>query len=660
MDLRTFAQDPSRWRFKRMSAQRLVVRSVPPTAVTAETLDVITHDAPRPLPWAFGRAPTPERDPRHPDFEIFDERSVVAPTESRTLAWLDAAAKATDDLRNSKLHPLVLNSELPHWMKLNVQRGTPVDNFVAAFGPGITQGEVPALFRDVCMHIAKVYARYYDGAYRAGPDPADTNAGWPTFRSGQTAKLVGNMLGPKNASLDRIKELGLKFSAAKRELVEPTTHAFGISTRTGPVYKMLPQNAYLGGSAWSTVFEAAGAQTRRRPVMMAWCGGNRRIRPLYNALMSARMRVPGLWHAGGPNFRRVAPYRWHYAADISGYDRSVTASFQRTVADAWRMFATLIGQGETLHPTIDIWEYLESRPLVTPFWGLSDGLVTVVNSGSGEHSGMKTTSAFGTFGDEAMLAYALHRLGIANYSEYPYGDRLAILVSGDDSRIGCEKPIPADGFAAACAELGLTVELLQAGDFLATHLSPVLWNAPLAGRIVQQTMSNEKERVDEESKLGLAYLGFLARTERADRLPPALLQAAWQVVQHAKWIEDLGGGKGLLEFKQMMIESSAVRAEIERALDDLKGTTWFDDLWKASEHSAAAAATLRLLMSMKKVLGLDALTRAYVVEAVADVTDGWDDAQILEYATRGYDSVAAGGDAAQKWFATVISKTIAI
>lgn len=642
LNLREFAGHPGNWVFRRMTAQPKSIRWLEdPETVTPADYRVSVVGAGAPATWAFARPPRAERDPRHPNFKRYDDRSVVIDSDEGVTRWLDSAARATEMVEKSGLPPEILSTEIPHWRKLTVQRGEVVSWFTGAVGPGEVHLEIPTRFREILDHVAKVYA-----AHRAPvpfhPDPADTNGGYPTFMTHPAAKLVGVLLGGDTPDLDRIVSLGQAFSHAVG-LNIGAMYGYGISKRSGPVYKELDQLRFQIGPNWQNVAVARGTQQRNRKVQMAWAGANRLLRPLYTALSGSRRAIHGLWHTGGPDHEPLLRHVHHYESDISGYDSSVNAEIQDAVGEAWsRAFPELSA-------TIRFWRYMETRPLLTPSWELSDGGCGIVQSVGGIKSGLKLTSEFGTFLNIAATLYAIESAGGPRAEWWPSEDApITLFVLGDDARISSAVELDPTAWTNAFAELGLKCEIFPGVGFLSRIIHPDVINTPIAGRIVQQTMSHEHERKGAEA-LGLAYLGFIARTEGVDRLPEVLQRAAWDVIQEAEWVRKLPAQRSITGLRNYLLESASVQETIADALRTTAGTSWYNENLRASEHSVPSAIAVSIADHAVARLGAVSHAQAQVVEAIATRVVGMGAQFRLREAIAGYFALASGSKPGYEW-----------
>lgn len=638
--LLTFAQSEKTWVFRRMCSSPPVVKwAEEPTRVTPADQGVVTFDFAAPAQYAFARPPAPEDDPRHPQFSRVDERSVNVPNETICEESLDAIQRQTEILEQH-LPTRLANIELTHWRKVTIQKGFPITAILGAAGPGHAQRELPARFLEILDHVGRIYAQFRRSGDMS-PDPENTNAGAPVFVKGMSAKVVSAALFGASPVLSDLVAGSIHFSRATG-LPESVAHAYGLATRTVPVYKMLPQYRFAGGYDYDIVAEAAGIEVRRRQVLMAPSGANRLLRPAYAALNSARRRIPGMWHPGGPDVVPLATKIFHYESDISGYDKSVTPELQDAVAFVWKKYLP------DLELQIRFFRYMDTKPVITPSWMLIPGSATVVASIGGIHSGIKLTSEFGSFVNAAATLYALERCKIMNATSWPSQMDAVVYVFGDDGRCSTNKAVDPETWSESFAELGLKCEIVEGGVFLSRYTLPDLHSAPVAGRIVQQTLWNEKETFG-PAALGIAYLGAMARMEGVERLPAVLQRAIWSAIRHSAWIAALPKQAGVVELKRFLMTDRSVAEEIKRALEETAGIEWYADKVRASDHSPTAAMEVALADKAFSELNAKMKTAEEVTDALANAVSQMSFAKRMRFAVEGFYAVGEGKKAGLSW-----------
>lgn len=580
---------PDSWVFRRMTAQPPEVQYTEVVPVTPESIGVTTTNIVLPAPWRFAASPDPTRDPRHPAFVRFNRDSVVLSSEDEVDAALNAVAVATAKVPAAVRDEVTLNSELPSWTKFTIQKGTVGSFYVQRQGGGHLQTTLPPSVARIANHIAAIYSLM--GPITSAPkaDPANTNSGWPAFNATPLASLAGHILFEQD--WDRMMDNGLGVASALG-LDQRSAFAAGLGARSGPSYKFLPLLRFTG-SGWEQIGEWKGHAQRNRVVQMAQRAINRTIRPAFHQLHERRKRIPGLWHAGDVDRYLVSGRRYWYESDISGFDVRVTPELQQLMA--WALSRHI---PELAH-AISLGLRAEQLPLITPSWGLTMGLGNLSYFVGGTRSGMKWTAEVGTFYALTAALFALSKQGV-NVFEWPVIPGITILVSGDDVLIASDEPLSTKGWAEAHEELGLSATLIEGDLFLAKHRkhgTPY----PSAGRIVQQTLSNEHEphfQGDERLSSGLSALGFIARTEGAHAIERGLSQLAARCCWHARWLRQYIGpvaDADLETLRNRLIADPVVTEDIMHALRKRAGMSWAASIARDAEHSPAAAAMVEVL-----------------------------------------------------------------
>jgi hypothetical protein len=208
-------------------------------------------------------------------------------------------------------------------------------------------------------------------------------------------------------------------------------------------------------------------------------------------------------------------------------------------------------------------------------------------------------------------------------------------------------------------EVGLTCELIPGDGFLARHLTRSLDGIPIAGRIVQQTMSNEHERFGPEA-LGIHYLGFIARTEGSEALPSVLQDAAWQVIKHARWVRDLAASHrsvtDLKSLRQLLSTDSTVKEVIAEALRSTAGLEWLSEHTRAAEHSEVGRRLLSWITEDVRRLQLPQVSLEHYIDAASHRLAALPETQRLRMALDGYYAVAASSVQAHRWLNSVLNE----
>lgn len=639
-DPRALASDPDAWVMHRLTALPPKVElQQDPTTVGPAELGVEYASAPRPQPWRFAASPKAERDPRHPDFTPYDPRSWAVPDHATLTAVLDAAAAAYDELKSSGLPDFLLASELPHWKKITAQRGTLLYWFVARQGPA--RGEAKPIPQDIhaaFMELADTYARFRNDDAPM-PRPSATNSGWPCFQSDDLAsRIVGTLLRSSSNSVPRTAEMQAQFSSLVG-LPIAAAGGFGLAGRSGPSYKMRPLLRMTAAATWERIGEWVGYYQRNRVVQMGPEYAAHGTDGLYRALKGSRRVQPGLWHAGGAPRQRVLDslaFPYSLEADISGYDVTVTPELKDLVASAWaRAFPDLRDE-------VSMWRYVGGRPIITPSWDLNSSLLAVVRAEGGIRSGERPTGEFGTFVTKGIGNAAFRRMGIRPADAQGMWDAVASH-QGDDVHIRSKLPLDPSVWAQTFEDAGLTSEVFPGVSFLARLQHPSYLDVPIAGRLVQQRCFNEHERMDLDTP-ALHYLGFIAATDRAERMNLRLSTLAWGVIRQLRWVRELqstltslASAKTIAEARAALLDSADVRDSISAFVQSSEGEAWVDTLRREAEHSVSAAAALALIADVTPWVGARASSKDYLAMRVTNAIDAEpDDHRRVRLAVEGW------------------------
>lgn len=645
---RYFAGGGAGFTYKRMTALPQTVRKIEGGPVVRPESHVSVKQVSRPLQWSMAGPPQVTRDPRHPRFSRVKAHSVTVQTEGDVDGWLDAAAAQFAVLEAQADGPLqrFLISELPVWRKQSVQRGMLMSAFTGTQGPGYGTLTLPGVVHDIARHVVSVYKRYYR-PFVSGSDPSTTNSGWPCFQSGPAAKLVGMLPFTDQMTSAQASDLAQAFSVQVGLPVE-AAGAYGFATRSGPMYKPAPEFLLRSGS-WVATEERTGNWQRNRVVQMAWAGSNRRLRRLFDHFHSARMNIPGLWRKGDADWSYIHGFgAYMYEGDISGFDTSLVPELQAVLADA------IAFSWPELSADAEFWLWSEALPLIGPDYNLDSRGASVVSVGGGIRSGSKFTAEQGTAIATVCDLYGLHRLGY-DYREWPLSDKFRTVHQGDDILTSTKKKLDPHAYSAACLELGLKVDLIEGQVFLSRHQLPT-GSAPLSGRLVQQTMSNEHERTG-KGALGIAYLGYIARTHGASLLPAELQSAAWSVISEAAWVRGLPAAarSGLLPLREYLMSDPGIADIIGDALKSTEGSDWLTIAMREAEHSSTAVQIVKFAekvgVSTTDLQGLDR-TLALLSEAAATLPER----ERMSWAFSGYSAVMTGQEHGWFWLQQIADR----
>jgi hypothetical protein len=365
--------------------------------------------------------------------------------------------------------------------------------------------------------------------------------------------------------------------------------ANGLGGRSGPAYKELPVHRFTG-AGWEEVGSWQGYSQRNRIIHMSSSAVNHGLKRLFTLWHECRRYIPGLWHSGDLDFVAMKGWKYTYESDISGFDVSVTRELQTLIA--WH-FGQLFPE---MLADLDFWLHSETVPMVAPAWDRSFSACTIMSFFGGTRSGLKTTAEAGILYSLAAALFALFKQGVDIW-KWPNIPGVALLIQGDDVLIGTNRELNTEGWSDEYARLGLRSELVVGDMFLSRHHDTEHVPFPSAGRIVQQTLSNEHEQKgDPEITNGILALGFIARTENCEHLPPDLRHHAGQLCEHATWMHGYCNGSDFQDLSLLrtrLSTSSAVAADIATALEAAKNLPWLIKEIRDREHSPAAEMLAR-------------------------------------------------------------------
>jgi hypothetical protein len=299
--------------------------------------------------------------------------------------------------------------------------------------------------------------------------------------------------------------------------------------------------------------------------------------------------------------------------------------------------------------------------------------MSVVHFEGGVRSGIKMTSEEDTiYGIWATLS-ALADQGLP-WKEWPTSSHFRTWHQGDDTRVDCDQELDQDQWSASYARFGFKCKLEFGDVFLAKHRRGDIAGAPIAARIVQQTMSNEKEPTGHQRDIdGLLTLGFIARTEGAEKLDPALTSQALRSCLHAEWwprILESGllkltqtPGQTLAQARSTLASSPRAQASMIHALHTAAGESWLAETVREAEHSTVAQAALELAASLgitPDVTTQDLLLARLTARVVARLErDGRRSTWAQQALIRGYDAVLSGQPAREmEWLKWIEASTV--
>jgi hypothetical protein len=431
----------------------------------------------------------------------------------------------------------------------------------------------------------------------------------------------------------------------KRGLHDRCALANGIGKRQGPLYKA----RYvweLDAGRWQAVAKAAGAASRNRVIQMAPYCVNMTLRRWFAVLHEARRVIRGLWRTGNEDAMLHIGANFQYEADISGYDTSVTWQLQASLVDAFRAeWPEMAGDAAT-------WFAAEQRGLIGPSWSRNPATCSIYSPVGGTSSGLKSTAEVGTIFAVAATVLALRDQGL-KWQEWPNIPGVATSHQGDDVRVSSYVPFDIPAWADSYAKVGLNCELIEGWVFLSRHHTPDGALIPLAGRIVQQTMSNEHEPTDGDPE-GILLLGLVARSTGWHLIPAELRQHVNRCIRHAEWMQRLGLPS--IEAARAYASTTEGLALIERSVSQRAALPWLLAQQRDAEHSDAARRAWSLLQPFLKNRDLASLDRTthQVAWRVASESRAVRDDLLTEIE----DAVVGGSKSEDEMWASLVARYI--
>lgn len=382
----------------------------------------------------------------------------------------------------------------------------------------ITEADVPAQLSASALEVLAIIAKR---GYRAAldrsevrglsrdqlmaldSDPDDTNAGAPTYETGDRthqARLAVLAALPdphKFSPSDYVVEVARL--ASQLELPDRMIWSPIVSTRMGPIKKPVPL-WYPTGEAYASTYSSLGLLNRTRFVYPAPFWLNLLWSPWYEQLSNCRKQILGLWHTPDLQDKYIQALQkqgsFCYAVDFSGMDTAMFQVIILSVVDA------LLDAG------FDSWTgnfiraiYPEMGIMFPDFYG--DPKSAMIASGPIRPwcSGFKLTSEMDTIYGTWVLLFCL-REQIPDILERWLDGRFVYAELGDDILFTLPHAIDVEKFKdTALREFGATLKVEEDVVFLKWEL-PIHPEVPkktrLFSRFLQQTLANEDRYVGEE------------------------------------------------------------------------------------------------------------------------------------------------------------------
>jgi hypothetical protein len=250
---------------------------------------------------------------------------------------------------------------------------------------------------------------------------------------------------------------------------------------------------------------------------------------------------------------------------------------------------------------VQAWLFAGAAPLIAPSWRLAYKACSVIEAGSGVHSGEKLTAIEDTIFSLAAELTALHRQGF-DAKAWPSQHDFATWNAGDDTRLERRpgRPLSAEAFSDTFTELGLRVKLTEGISFLSKYEGQVngqMWSGvPIAARCVQQTLQNENESPGAWGRL-TAPLGFVSRFQLSEAWPLRLQDVVWSCVREAEWLAEAG----ISQASSLADARIACDARAAEAMNEIikRGEQsqvrigeWVSSLLRSTDHSLFAETLL--------------------------------------------------------------------
>ena len=583
-----------------VTEERLSASTVPPTLLNVPYPHTATIGG-RPSLWRGSLRISTSQDPRSPDYTRFIPGGAVLTDHARVERFYAAARRHRDRIEGEaakaeEIGPrkgfhdsMIYAGEWDVYKKLTILIGRRWDGYLGRLGPEEDHSLPPDIWR-MADRLADWYLDQLDGLpLLPTTDPYDTNAGWPTFTAGPIPKLVGACLANDNHSLDEVLDISTRY-ASRFAIPQASVQSFGLAYRSGPLYKWQPDWNYAGAGEWTARRQIRGAWPRARHVFMGPFTNFRMLRPLWQTFMSVHKNTLGLAHKGTEDDDAIAAgYRrdlYYSEADFSGFDQSVTPQWRALVA---HIIERVMGPRMSR-----LFEFWQSRPVLSPSWYASQNGVTIVASNSGVHSGSKDTSVYGTIINLVASLATLERLGVCRdaIQEVLIEHDTQLFILGDDTLLGTSVPVEPDAWTENMAEFGLKATTLPGCRFLMQHRTP---DGPrqVASRVVQNSISPEYPEVGRYA-VGMNAVAFLGRTEKG--IPAIMEDMVRDCLASAEWLEPIVGRTSTLAQMRGIIthEMGFVMTE---ALESKSSENYITRLMRDAPYSASAYQQLQVVLA---------------------------------------------------------------
>jgi hypothetical protein len=234
---------------------------------------------------------------------------------------------------------------------------------------------------------------------------------------------------------------------------------------------------------------------------------------------------------------------------------------------------------------------------------------------------------------------------------FPYASDFSSVHQGDDCATATLRPIDGEQLTQTCALFGFTIKAIPGDVFLSRHQVDG-HEIPIAGRIVQQMMSNEHEPTGRHC-LGILYLGADARLTGSERLPSRYKDAIWRCIRNASWIEETGVKS--FDGLRVFLRSSSARAQIEQDLQHAANAAWLRQETRAADYKYTAAA----ILAAARAVGLDpsaADSDDLKTDAIIRASVGIPWSTKRFWASEGWAAINSGHNATADWLARIANE----
>jgi len=433
-------------------------------------------------------------------------------------------------------------------------------------------------------HVLEDY--YADYGADIEPDPADTNPGWPFFKTSPYVKII--TAATSDLTPGQAREICYSTGAPIG-----SEYAFGWNYRFGPTSKSSYIWKHIGQGRWRADFKVVSAAPRIRKVWMAPYAATIELAPLAGVLKQARKRIAGLWHEALEDreliTRALREFEFIYEADMSGYDQHFCLDHKDVIASCLRE------RYPKMKDLVNKYLYYDTRSTISPSWALDETLDLYVEPNT-LHSGIRLTSEIGSLVNFSLQIATISELFKRSVKN---GRDVLILIQGDDTLIFSKVQIDPEAYKQIVASYGFETELKAGDKFLMRHRLTIP-DTPVCARIIQQTCFHERERTGLDS-VGILLLGL---AERAAGLEQNQKLKAYEsvdaIVPHVHWLRELNLTS--IAAAREFAKKEEGKALIRKSLDSVAGKSYIAQILHDAPYSPSAKAILDEIEVLKPEL----------------------------------------------------------